>query len=344
MKILFVYPFFLSESALEQRWMTLYPPLGLLYLAAAVRLAGHSVAVFDGTFASGDEDFVAALDLHRPDVVCLASLVTLRPTALRLAGLARSRGIIAIAGGPDPTASPADYLFARASRAGEVFDVVVSGEADATLPEVLAAIEKRQSLAKLQGVVLASRTGQIVRSAARPPIPQIDALPFPTRDLIDIPRYLHAWRSAHGYASLTIAASRGCPFGCEHCANSAAGPHWRVRSIDNIVREMAELEKQYGPDRFRLVDDFDGLGREWLAALGRAMVDARLRTPFEGLKPSHLEGVPMLSEAKDICAERNAWLSSGSEDVHAAPALGLDDLLSRWREAKVREGERPPET
>jgi len=344
MNVLFVYPFFLNESALEQRWMTLYPPLGLLGLAAGGRRAGHHVAVFDGTFAAGDADFVAALDRHRPDVVCSASLITLRPTALRLASLARSRGAFTIAGGPDPTSSPDAYLLPLSLRergpGGEVFDLVVTGEADVTLLEVLDALQTNRPTSSIAGTAYLDESGEIIRTPARPPISNLDSLPFPARDRIDMPRYLDAWRSAHGYSSLTLAASRGCPLGCDHCASSATGPHFRVRSIENIVLEMAELEAAYAPDRFRLVDELEGLGREWLIALGRAMIEAGVRTPFEGLKPSHLEGVPMLAEVKDICAERNAWLPPASQDAHASPSLDVDDLQRRWREAKLPEGER----
>ena len=348
MNILFVYPFFLNESALERQWMTPYPPLGLLVLAAAAREAGHTVAVFDGTFASGDADFVTAMEAHRPDAVCFAGLVTLRSTALRLAGIARTCGITTVAGGPDPTTTPEAYLPPSPpaplpegeGRRGEVFDFVISGEADVTLLELLDALQSKHTPSSILGMAYRNASGEITRTASRPPISHLDSLPLPARDLVDIPRYLSTWRAAHGYSSLTIAASRGCPFGCAHCANSAAGPHWRVRSIGGIVREMAELEATYAPDRFRLIDELDGLGRDWLTGLGQAMMDAGVRTPFEGLKPSHLTGVPMLSEVKDICAERNVWLPSESPDAHAAPGLALDDLLSRWREAKLPEGER----
>ena len=344
MNVLFVYPFFLSESALEQRWMTLYPPLGLLALAAGARRAGHPVAVFDGTFAEGDADFAAALDRHRPDVVCFASLITLRPTALRLAALARSRGAFTIAGGPDPTSHPEKYLLPLSSRergpGSEVFPLVITGEADVTLLEVLDALQTDRPTSSIAGIACLGESGEIIRTPARAPISNLDSLPSPARDLIDIPRYLEAWKSAHGYSSLTIAASRGCPLGCEHCADSASGPHFRVRSIESVVREMAGLEAAYAPDRFRLVDEFEGLGRDWLIALGQALIAAGVRTPFEGLKPSYLEGVPMLDEVKDICAERNAWLPPSSPDAHAAPGLDVEDLQRRWREAKLPEGER----
>ncbi|MGH2593337.1 MAG: B12-binding domain-containing radical SAM protein [Anaerolineae bacterium] len=345
MNLLFVYPFFLNESALERQWMTLYPPLGLLYLAAAARQAGHAVTVFDATFASGEADFVAVMEARSPDVVCFASLITLRPTALRLAAISRARGVVTLAGGPDPTTFPEAYLHPSPltplllEEGKRGFDFVVSGEADDTLLELLHIIRLDHAPSNIAGIAYRAHSGEIVRNPARPPISHLDRLPFPARDLIDIPRYLSAWKSAHGYSSLTIAASRGCPFGCDHCAHSAAGPHWRVRSIANVVREMAELEAVYTPDRFRLVDELDGLGRDWLIELGRAMIDAGVRTPFEGLKPSHLAGVPMLSEVKDICAERNVWLPSDSPDAHAAPDLAFDDLLSRWREAKLPAGE-----
>lgn len=314
MRLLFTHPFFLNRSALEQRWLTPYPPLGLLYLAAAAREAGHRVAFFDGTFAESEAAFEAALHDHQPDVVCFGSLVTLRPTMLRLAATARARGALTLVGGPDATSQPEAYA--------PVADAVVLGEGEKALVEWLAAG------ATARGVL-----------PIAPPIQDLNRLPRPARDFIDLDRYFIVWRETHGYTSLTLAASRGCPFGCEYCAASATGPHWRVRAPENVAAEMRELEARYHPEHFRLVDDLDGLGREWLLALAEAMLSLGVTTPYEGLRLHvKLGDLPMLARHKELCADRNAWIPKAAQHPHAPPALSEAELQARWSEGRLPDG------
>ncbi len=314
MRVLFAHPFFLKHSALEQRWLTPYPPLGLLYLAAAARAAGHAVSFFDGTFADDEAQFQLALRSEAPEVVCFGSLVTLRPAALRLAEAARRAGCRTVAGGPDATAAPGVYAAA--------VDAVVKGEGERALVSWL------EGGAAARGVLPAAEL-----------VEDLNALPRPARDLIDMPRYFGVWRQAHGYTSVTLAASRGCPFGCQHCAEAAAGPHWRVRTPANVAAEMRDLEALYQPDRFRLVDDLDGLGRDWLIALAEAMQAAGVTTPYEGLRLHvKLGDLPMLAREKELCADRNAWIPKAESHPHAPPALLEEEVRLRWGEARLPEG------
>ncbi|MBS1251199.1 MAG: Anaerobic magnesium-protoporphyrin IX monomethyl ester cyclase [Anaerolineales bacterium] len=312
--------------------MTPYPPLGLLYLAAAARGAGHTVAVFDGTFAAGDEAFAEALGQHNPDVVCIASLVTLRPATLRLAGMARECGATVIVGGPDPTAEPEAYLEAPA------VDVAVLGEGERTLVELLTVLAAGNDLANVRGIAHRDQ-GDVVRAPEQEPVLDLDALPWPARDLIDMAPYFALWREAHGYTSVTLSVSRGCPYGCEYCDDAVMGPHLRLRGSANVAAEMRHIEQQYAPDRFRLVDELEGLGRDWLVSLGEAMLDAGVATPYEGLKPLRLGDLPMLAEGKDVCADRNAWIPTTGPHPHAPPVLEPDALERRWTEAVLLEDE-----
>jgi anaerobic magnesium-protoporphyrin IX monomethyl ester cyclase len=330
---LFANPFFLADSALERKFMTLYFPLGLLYLASVTRKAGHTVAVFDGTFASGDEAFAEALIEHEPDVVCIASLVTLRPAALRLAQLAAESRARVVVGGPDPTAEPEAYLRESA------VSVVVMGEGERTLVDLLATLETAGNLAHVAGIACRAGDGAVVQPSERDPVLDLDELSWPARDLIDVERYLAVWEKEHGYSSLSLSVSRGCPYGCEYCADTVMGPHLRRRRPQSVAAEMRYLEVQYAPDRFRLVDDMEGLGRDWLWALGHAMIDAGVTTPYEGLKPVDLGDLPMLAQAKDICAERNAWIPTQGPHAHAPPALDLETLQRRWQQGRLLEGE-----
>lgn len=328
MRVLFVNPFFLNESALERRWMTPYPPLGLLYLAAAVRRAGHEVDLFDGTFAESRDRFDDALRAGRPDVVCFTSLVTLRPAILDLAGRAlASRRVV---GGPDATVYPEAY--------SSVADMVVLGEGEETLVEWLGAQARGGTGEGLAGTVQRYPAGEIVRTELRPPIADLDRLPVPALNLVDVARYFDVWQAAHGYTSLPVAASRGCPFSCEHCAQSATGPHWRVRSPASVAAEMRAWEEVYGPDRFRLVDDLDGLGRDWLSDLASAMAAAGVTTPYEGVRAHDgLRGLPMFEPRKALCADRNEWIPKVSGHPHAPPVIDVDEIQRRWSRA-VRVG------
>jgi anaerobic magnesium-protoporphyrin IX monomethyl ester cyclase len=148
MRVLFVYPFFLQQSALEREWMMPYFPLGLLYLAAAARQAGHEVAVFDGTFAPGPQIYEQQVQAFQPDVVCLASLITLRPMALELAQISRARGCRVIFGGPDPSQSPEAYL----TRADEG-RAILGGEAENSLVAYLAALAEGSDWRQVPGLI-----------------------------------------------------------------------------------------------------------------------------------------------------------------------------------------------
>ncbi|MFQ5594442.1 MAG: B12-binding domain-containing radical SAM protein [Anaerolineae bacterium] len=332
MRVLFANPFFLTDSALERKFMTLYFPLGLLYLASVTREAGNSVAVFDGTFASGDQAFAKALAEHSPDVVCIASLVTLRPAALRLASLAAERGATVVVGGPDPTSEPEAYLTEPA------VDVAVMGEGEQTLVDVLTTLEAGGNVARVPGIACRGDNG-IVETSARDPILDLDELPWPARDLIDVGRYLAVWEEEHGYSSLSLSVSRGCSYRCEYCADAVMGPHLRRRRPESVATEMHYLELAYAPDRFRLVDELEGLGRDWLVALGHAMVAAGVTTPYEGLRPVDLGDLPMLAQEKDICAERNVWIPTQGPHPHAPPALDARALQRRWEEGRLLERE-----
>ena len=330
-KILFVNPFYLRESVLEQNLMTLYFPLGLLYLAGAAREAGYEVAVFDATFASSEVDFETMLVRFRPDVICVASLVTWRATALRLARLSKKQNNHVIFGGPDPTLVPEAYL------GDPAVDYVVAGEGERTLVMLIQALGESHDVANVQGIVRRSDSDQddLITTPPQDPILDLDALAWPARDLIDVNAYLERWEYAHGYRSISLSVSRGCPYGCEFCSGSVMGPHLRRRSPVGVVAEMQALERQYAIDRFRIVDDLEGLGHTWLESLSREMQAAGITTPFEGLRPVNISEVPMLDEVKDICSDRNKWIPTQAPHPHAPPELDLDLIDRRWREGRL---------
>jgi anaerobic magnesium-protoporphyrin IX monomethyl ester cyclase len=335
MKVLFVNPFFFKDSALERRFKTFYFPLGLLYLASAGREAGHRVDVFDGTFVSDESVFEESLSASAPEVVCISSWITVQPAALRLAALASEHGARVVVGGPGPTADPEPYLGAPSVSA------VVIGEGERTLVELLEAWETDRPLEEVDGLAWLAASGKLETSPPRTLIHDLDSIPLPARDLIDVERYLAMWKAEHGYSSLTVHASRGCPDeNCPFCTTAVMGPNLRLRSHAHIVEEMLHLEKAYPVERFRFVDDLNRLPKEWLVALGEAMIAAGVSVEYEGLNTLTHEGLPMLAQTRDICHERNAWIPTQASHGHAPPTLDRNLVRRRWEDAILLEGER----
>ena len=122
----------------------------------------------------------------------------------------------------------------------------------------------------------------------------LDDLPLPARDLIDMDQYLRTWREHNGYASLTISVARGCPYGCEWCQDAVHGTDYRQRSPESVVAEVKALKDIYQIDRLRVVDDVDGIDQEWIESWANAAEAEDAVIPFEALNNLERQDVPML--------------------------------------------------
>ena len=117
---------------------------------------------------------------------------------------------------------------------------------------------------------------------------------MPARDLIDMDRYLDTWRETNGYSSLTLSTARGCPYGCEWCQDAVYGTSYRQRSPESVAREMKMLKETYQIDRLRIVDDVDGIDREWFDSWAEAAEQMDAAIPFEALEELERQDLPLL--------------------------------------------------
>jgi len=325
--LMLVNPLFLHSDPVESRLMTPYFPLGLLYLASTVREAGYDVTLFDAMFAADDEEFLSALERDQPDVVGLGVLTTVRDAALRLASLAKAWGATVIVGGADPTARPDLYLQHRSDGAFPI-DVVVVGEGERTileiLPHLLKGEEPTAALTSVPGLAYRDQASQVVRTPRRPLIEDVDRLPLPARHLLDVERYREAWHSAHDHFSLSIIATRGCPYACSWCQKSVFGRSFRPRSPQSVADEMALIKEQHHPDQIRIVDDVMGIDRDWVHAWHDALLEGDGVIPFECLSRVDLMDEEMARLLKDVgCRRIHFGAESGSQSVLDAMNKGI---------------------
>jgi radical SAM superfamily enzyme YgiQ (UPF0313 family) len=240
-------------------------PLGLLYVAAVLRQAGHQVSVYDcGRNWNDPERFRRALLAERPDVVGLSAITYEGPVMEGMARLCRETlpGVPVIAGGSHPSAYP--------ERCARAVDYVVIGEGERTAVELVGALTRgERDPRSVHGVAWFDEArGAAAYAPAREPIEDLDALPFPAWDLVDPGIY---WRSdpLSGMARrpyMLLLTSRGCPYRCIYC-HEVLGKRFRARSPDNVLREMALIRARYGVDDFEIIDDVFNLDRARMVAL-----------------------------------------------------------------------------
>jgi radical SAM superfamily enzyme YgiQ (UPF0313 family) len=290
--VLLVNPVFLSQNKAERDLMSPYIPLGLLYLGAFLRERGYQVEIFDGTFQDGDQAFIAALEKYSPETVGITALKPNAEKILQLAAIAKQYAAFVIVGGPDPTYSPEFYL------RDPSIDLVIHHEGELTLAEVLESLQgsaqPANSFGGMPGIAYRGQSGEMIVNPRRDYLLNLDQLPPPARDMVDIDQYLQVWREQNGYASLSISVSRGCPYGCKWCAESVHGQEFRIRSVDNVVAEVKSLMEDYHIDRLRLVDDVDGIDAQWITDWAAAAEQEDAVLPFEALYEVERKDIPML--------------------------------------------------
>ncbi len=242
MDTLFVNPF--PDYAAGINEATIYPPLGLLYMASVLRENKHKTKVIDANMARiPNEKVLEIVAEDSPACVGISANIVTAKAAADLADMIRKEypDILLVAGGPLPSIRPEYFL--------KHFDIVTIGEAENTMLE----IAEKKPKAKIDGIAFMSGK-KIVRTKPRELIEDLDSLPFPAYDLLT--PHITTYKSrARRKPNIPIFTSRGCPFGCIFCNKSIFGYKFRARSPENIIKEIDWLVKEYGVKQLDILDD-----------------------------------------------------------------------------------------
>lgn len=325
--VLLTHSYHLQYDPKQVRKMQPYPPLGTLYAASVLRSRGVSVAVFD-TMLQDPLTFPEFLERHKPKLVVIYEddfnflskmcLTRMREVAWTMADAAQSFGATVIAHGSDATDCADDYL-----RGG--VNYVLLGEAEFTLVELCQTLLGTKDIRGIAGLV--SRDATSNRGLRNPGIPKPTpwhTLPAPARDLIDMKPYREAWKTSHGYYSINLVASRGCPYRCNWCAKPISGDRFHVRPADAVADEIAELKNNYDAEHLWFGDDVFALDHRWATQFACEVEKRRCVLPFKVQSRADLMSVETVeSLRRSGCAEVWMGVESGSQKVLDAMDKGL---------------------
>jgi len=268
-KIFLTHSYFLCLDPKQLATGNPYAPLGTLYAAALLRQHQYEVSFFDTMFARGAGDVVPAIKKERPELFVIYDdgfnyltkmcLENMREAAFKMIKYAKAAGCTVIVSSSDATDRYEMYL-------NEGADFVLLGEAELTLLELANELSTGPAnLFSIEGLAF-KQDGAIVKTKRRNVLKELDSLPFPAWDMIDMGPYRKMWMKHAGFFSMNMGTTRGCPFKCNWCAKPIYGNRYNSRSPQNVVHELKMLKQQFGFDHIWFCDDIFGLKPGWITA------------------------------------------------------------------------------
>lgn len=317
-KILFTPSYFYRLDEKQWRNQQPYPPYGTILAAAYLRSAGYDVQLFDSNLKHSAAEIKEQLNSFKPDFLVVFDdsfnylskmcLTIMREACFELIEYGKAAGCKVLVNSSDATDHVQLYLEKGA-------DIVIKGEGELTLHELITndctTIENCCGIAYLKNET-------VVTTPKRPVLTQLDVLPQPAWDLIDIQQYKNIWLKAHHKFSLNIATTRGCPFKCNWCAKPIYGNRYNSRTPASVVEELKLLMNHFGAKHFWVCDDIFGLKPGWVESFS------------ELLKKENLQPKLKIQCRADLLLKENTiqhLVNAGLDEVWMGAESGSQQIL-----------------
>jgi anaerobic magnesium-protoporphyrin IX monomethyl ester cyclase len=282
------------------------PPLSLAYLAAVLQKEGIEVQIMDHLVSKYTPDKLRSeLAQFNPDIVG-ATCVTLNyPIASRIMRVCKNfnPNIVTMLGGPHATFALNETLL----RAHWI-DLIVTGEGERTLVDLVRTIEKGGDYHQVPGIAF-NRNGAVVKTEPRPLIEDLNELPLPARNLLPLSKYKAL------EAPCTVITSRGCPFKCIFCSGPRLfGRRVRFRDPELVLDEIEQINKVYGFQKINIVDDTFTLNERHARTICDGILKRNIKITWNVFARADTVNVPMLSLMHKAGCD---WLLYGAESGNA---------------------------
>jgi radical SAM superfamily enzyme YgiQ (UPF0313 family) len=319
MKVLITHSYFLRFDPKQWALQQPYAPLGAMYAAAVLRKNNCEVSFHDTMFAEKADEVLMPLQKHKPNWFIIYDdgfnyltkmcLTNMREAAFEMIAFAKQQGCKIAVSSSDSTDHYEDYLNRGA-------DVVLLGEAEETIEELIQHEQKALNWQHLKGIAC-KVDDKITLNSRRLVIKNLDEIPFPAWDLIDVSQYKQRWLNSSGYFSINMGTTRGCPYKCNWCAKPIYGNRYNNRSVENVVEELKMLKQNYNFDHVWFCDDIFGLKPGWVKAFADQLENEKIVFEFkiQSRVDLLLEDKQIADLARSGCT--NVWVGaeSGSQKI-----------------------------
>ena len=270
--------------------------------------------------ADSEEEIRVILQRDRPAVVAIYDddfnylnkmcLSRMREAAFTMAAIAKEYGAFVIVHGSDATDHAEEYLQHSA-------DAVIIGEGEETLAELCQQVIRNRAVGmKTICGVAYKENGAVVRSPRRSLLKNLDELPLPAWHLLDAPSYERVWKKRHGYFSLNVVTTRGCPYHCNWCAKPIYGQVYNSRSPENVIEEIKLLQRTLRPDHIWFADDIFGLKPGWVETFADILEREKITIRFKiQSRADLLQNNTVEALARAGCTEVWVGAESGSQKI-----------------------------
>jgi len=253
------------------------PPLGIMSIASVLRNKGHEVGIIDMRETElKNQSLKGEIEKHSPEIVGISAITTEAPSLHAIAKVAKEvdKKTFVIAGGPHASS------FIQKVLSDPNIDCAVIGEGEEIAQELVDAIVRKRDIGEVKGIAF-RKNGGVLLTPPRPYIHDLDALPFPAWDLVDLNLYgrFRSMASVGLRKYMTIFTSRACPYQCIYCHN-LFGKIYRTRSPENVLQEMEILVKDHGVEEVEILDDIFNLDIPRAHAICDLIIKKKLKIGF----------------------------------------------------------------
>lgn len=316
MKVLFLNPPFTDYGGLEGHGGKALP-LNLAYLAAYLRekRPDIEIKVLDceglGLHYSDIDQKIQEI---KPDLIGITAPTPAFAQVLEVCRIIKniSPEIITVVGGPHPTALP------KETAAEKNIDFAVIYEGEITFTELVDAIDKNKPLNEIKGIIFKDKNGNICQTQKREPIQDLDALPFPARDLFPLEIYFPPpTKRISDKKAGNMITSRGCCYQCTYCMASFMWQRKvRFRSIKNVVDEIEECLNKYGIGEFNFHDELFTINKQRTIEFCQEVKKRKLDIAWVCMCRVDFVGEEVLKEMKEAgCKKIMFGFESGDQGI-----------------------------
>jgi anaerobic magnesium-protoporphyrin IX monomethyl ester cyclase len=248
------------------------PPLGLALIAAVLEKAGYKVTLLDANALNLQPEDVPSL-ISGADVVGLTAMTPTIFTAFRIAHFIKQSNpdLKIIMGGAHATMLPEETMNSTSD-----IDIIIRGEGEESIFEVLHALESKQSIENIAGITF-RKNADIMSTSSRTSCVNMDTLPFPAYHLL--PRSKYRPHPPHGISSpfAAVVTSRGCPYHCAYCSKPVFGSTFRSQSPDKVVDELKYLKERFSVKEVAFYDDSFTLDKKRVHSICDKIVSSKVK-------------------------------------------------------------------